>query len=231
MKQRHAWLSAALTLGLSSTALAQQSPSQSRPQEHEGSARAQETQSDAGTQRAAEEHDASRARTWRHLYGIQVDGVRLSALDKSQVKQLQQALQDQGYYTDAVDGVVGPKTRQALRQYYLDQAELASQDLILPQGASSLGLEEADIERVRGEDTAPRRTPDDTSAIERTRGMDESEPQPVPNTQGNPGTMNGADTMKEQPRKEQPRGPTLPMNPEVIEEDSKAEPQRPAPKR
>jgi hypothetical protein len=230
MKQRHTWLSAALALGLSSTALAQRTSTESqRPPEEKSSAQArptQETQSDAGTQRAAAEDDASRARTWRHLYGIQVDGVRLSALDESQVKQLQQALQDQGYYTDAVDGLVGPKTRQALRQYYLDQAELASQDLILPQGASSLGLDEADIERVRGEDTAPRRAPDDTSAIERTRGMDEPEPRSGPNMQAGPGAPNGADAMQEQPR-----GPTLPMNPEVIEEDSKAEPQRRAPKR
>lgn len=185
MKQHHAWMSAALTLLLQSTAFAQQASESARDPSEKSLDQAQpgnDPQQDAGAQRSVAEHDAaSSARTWRHLYGIQVDGVRLSALDKSQVKQLQQALQDQGYYTDAVDGVAGPKTRLALRQYYLDQAALALQDLILPQGASSLGLDEADIERVRGEEAQDPRTRDADGEIERTRGEDPgTKPEPAP---------------------------------------------------
>jgi DNA-directed RNA polymerase specialized sigma54-like protein len=184
MKQRHAWIPAALTLLLQSTASAQQTTSDSpQPTSEKPAQSAADPQQDAGAHGSLAEHDAeNRARTSRHLYGIQVDGVRLSALDKSQVKQLQQALQDQGYYTSAVDGVAGPKTRLALRQYYLDQAELALQDLILPQGASSLGLDEADIERVRGEESDDPRARDDGGEIERTRGMDSTatEPEPAP---------------------------------------------------
>jgi hypothetical protein len=186
MKQRNAWIPAALTLLLQSTASAQQTTSDPpRPTSEKSSDQAQpaaDPQQDAGAHGSLAEHDAeNRARTSRHLYGIQVDGVRLSALDKSQVKQLQQALQDQGYYTAAVDGVAGPRTRLALRQYYLDQAELALQDLILPQGASSLGLDEADIERVRGEESDDPRARDDGGEIERTRGMDPAtKPVPAP---------------------------------------------------
>jgi hypothetical protein len=140
------------------------------------SAQTKEPIRDAGEQRAAGtdqpgdevvSEDENRDRTWRHLYGIQVDGVRLSALDKVQVTRLQQALQEQGYYTAKVDGVMGPRTREALRQYYLDQAELASQDLIMPQAATALGLDEADVERVRGEENENERK---EAAIERTRG-------------------------------------------------------------
>jgi len=203
-------MSAALTLWLASTALAQRTPSESeRPAKDKTSEQArpaQEPLQDAGAQPSAADEEANRARTFRHLYGIQVDSVRLSALAKSQVEQLQQALQDQGYYTAAVDGVAGKKTRQALRQYYLDQAELAAQDLILPQGASSLGLDEADIERVRGEEAEGQRARD--TEIERTRGVDDAK--------RGPHAPNGADTMREPTR-----GPTLPMNPEIIEKDSK----------
>ena len=180
MKQPYAWISIAFALGFAQGAFAQSQPApEPQPAAQKDQAQQQTSQAaresdaakDAGAQQASEAVDDadSRARTWRHLYGIQVDGVRLSALDKAQVKQLQQALQEQGYYTAKVDGVMGPQTRLALRQYYLDQAELASQDLIMPQSAASLGLDEADIERVRGEEDESERK---QSAVERPRGED-----------------------------------------------------------
>jgi hypothetical protein len=182
MKQPHAWISIVLILGCATTAFAQSKSAQSKePIQDAGEQRA------AGTAQPGDEvvsDDESSDRTWRHLYGIQVDGVRLSALDKVQVTHLQQALQEQGYYTAKVDGVMGPRTRQALRQYYLDQAELASQDLIMPQAAASLGLDEADVERVRGEEGEHERK---EAAIERTRGETPAETpaeKSVPKQQG-----------------------------------------------
>jgi hypothetical protein len=162
-------MSIAVILGLASAVSAQATE---EPMRDAGEQRA------AGTAQPSDEvvSDEGSDRTWRHLYGIQVDGVRLSALDKVQVTRLQQALQDQGYYTAKVDGVMGPKTRQALRQYYLDQAELASQDLIMPQAAASLGLDEADVERVRGEEDENERK---EAAIERTRGESAADTPPA----------------------------------------------------
>ncbi len=40
-----------------------------------------------------------------------------SALDRSDTKKVQETLRDKGYYTAPVDGVLGPQTREAIRQY------------------------------------------------------------------------------------------------------------------
>ena len=41
-----------------------------------------------------------------------------SAQNSGDVKKVQETLRDKGYYTASVDGVMGPKTRAALRQYH-----------------------------------------------------------------------------------------------------------------
>jgi peptidoglycan hydrolase-like protein with peptidoglycan-binding domain len=40
-----------------------------------------------------------------------------SALDRGDVKKVQETLRDKGYYTAPVDGILGPKTREGIRQY------------------------------------------------------------------------------------------------------------------
>lgn len=83
------------------------------------------------------------------------EGVQLSALEQQQVMELQRSLQEAGYYQGEVDGVAGANTKQALSRFYRDQAQLATQGVILPRSGASLGLDEAEIERVRGEEQQP----------------------------------------------------------------------------
>lgn len=40
-----------------------------------------------------------------------------SAIDRGDVKKVQESLRDKGYYTAPVDGVLGPQTREGIRQY------------------------------------------------------------------------------------------------------------------
>jgi len=42
---------------------------------------------------------------------------RASALDRGDTKKVQETLRDKGYYTGPVDGIMGPQTRAAIRQY------------------------------------------------------------------------------------------------------------------
>jgi peptidoglycan hydrolase-like protein with peptidoglycan-binding domain len=42
---------------------------------------------------------------------------RVSALDRGDTKKVQETLRDKGYYSGPVDGVMGPQTRAAIRQY------------------------------------------------------------------------------------------------------------------
>jgi hypothetical protein len=84
------------------------------------------------------------------LSQLKADGVKLSALDENQVMELQRSLQTAGYYKAEIDGKAGAKTKQALSSFYRDQAQLASGGVILPQGAAAVGLDQSEIERVRG---------------------------------------------------------------------------------
>lgn len=105
-----------------------------------------------GSSAGSKPNQATKPQSSSRLSQIQSDGVPISELDPEQVKNLQLALQEDGYYAAEIDGIVGPKTKRALRQYYSDQAQLAAQGMILPQGAAAFGLDETEIERVRGED-------------------------------------------------------------------------------
>ena len=40
-----------------------------------------------------------------------------SAVDRGDVKKVQESLRDKGYYTAPVDGILGPQTREGIRQY------------------------------------------------------------------------------------------------------------------
>jgi peptidoglycan hydrolase-like protein with peptidoglycan-binding domain len=42
---------------------------------------------------------------------------RASALDHGDIKKVQETLRDKGYYSAPVDGIMGPQTRAAIRQY------------------------------------------------------------------------------------------------------------------
>jgi peptidoglycan hydrolase-like protein with peptidoglycan-binding domain len=40
-----------------------------------------------------------------------------SAIDRGDIKKVQETLRDKGYYTAPVDGILGPQTREGIRQY------------------------------------------------------------------------------------------------------------------
>ena len=190
MSKRYAWIALALGSSVGSSAYAQQTydadepgaPTTGEHQQHEGSAapgQAQPQQPGAQQQPGIQQQQPSGAMqappdvqqtagddSAARPSQLQADGVRLSQLDQQQVMELQQSLQQAGYYTAEIDGLVGPKTKQALRRFYSEQAQLAAQGMILPAGAAALGLDQAEIERVSGQeeqeggtDQQPARTP------------------------------------------------------------------------
>jgi peptidoglycan hydrolase-like protein with peptidoglycan-binding domain len=55
------------------------------------------------------------------------------------VKQAQQTLKDKGYYTGNVDGIMGPKTRSALRQYQAKE-KLTANGRLTAETAQHLGV-------------------------------------------------------------------------------------------
>lgn len=141
MMRRYGWIAAVLSLGLAGAAQAQQMEN-----EQQGTGQQPEAQKGQESGQGKQQQKSQR------LSSLEAQGIQLSALDKEQVKEVQSKLQESGYYTGELDGDAGPSTKQALSQFYRDQAQLAAQGKILPEGATALGLQEADIERVRGEE-------------------------------------------------------------------------------
>lgn len=79
------------------------------------------------------------------VFGMDVALIDLKALNKDQVKLLQQRLQERGFYRGKVDGAMGPQTRNALtglmaQQYSLNQ-RLINQGQITEHFASSIGVD------------------------------------------------------------------------------------------
>jgi len=79
------------------------------------------------------------------VFGMDVALIDLKALNRDQIKQLQQRLQERGLYRGKIDGAMGPQTRNALsglmaQQYSLNQ-RLMNQGQITEQFASSIGVD------------------------------------------------------------------------------------------
>jgi hypothetical protein len=89
------------------------------------------------------------AREVQRVFGQDARLVQLAQLDHDELSQLQRRLQASGHYAGEVDGVVGPKTRAALRAAILEQFALSRR--LLQQGrvtselASQLGLTPAAV--------------------------------------------------------------------------------------
>jgi peptidoglycan hydrolase-like protein with peptidoglycan-binding domain len=66
-----------------------------------------------------------------------VAGMDMSTLSAEQIKQVQQYLQQVGYYRGEIDGVMGARTRAALQRFFQHQSQLAAQGKI---GEPVLGL-------------------------------------------------------------------------------------------
>ena len=80
--------------------------------------------------------------------------VRMSALDKNQVKDVQQQLKNLGFYKAEPDGVLGAQTRAALLAYFQNQIALTQQGRISDDALTVFGFGKSDIEKVRGIDEA-----------------------------------------------------------------------------
>ena len=156
MDQRHARIAAIVSCLFGGSALAQQSqdrPGGVEPVQQEAAAPAQKEAGTPDEGKAATGANTEESKSAaRSLDDVQADGIRLTQLNRDQVMELQRALQEAGYYTAAIDGIVGSRTKQALRQFYGDQAQLAAQGMISARGATALGLDEAEIQRVSGKD-------------------------------------------------------------------------------
>jgi hypothetical protein len=155
---RHAWIAAVLGLAVAGTAHAQQI----NDQQNTGRPKAAKTQPDTDTQALHRQSEND----------MQAQGIDLSALSADQIKQVQATLQQGGYYQGDVDGIPGGATKQALSRFYSDQAQLALRGQILPQAATVLGLDQSEIERVRGEDS-----PGDAQPSQGTQQRPQQHPQ------------------------------------------------------
>ncbi len=82
---------------------------------------------------------------------MQGQHVRLSSLNKEEIKQVQQALQQQGIYQGPIDGVAGPETYAAVGAFQQKQGGRVSGHLD-QQTAQALGVSFGDIQPVRGGD-------------------------------------------------------------------------------
>jgi len=81
-----------------------------------------------------------------------VKSVRLTALDQSQIKDVQTQLKDLGFYRGNVDGILGGQTHAALVSYFQSQLSLLQQGRISDGALSGFGFGRNDIEKVRGVD-------------------------------------------------------------------------------
>jgi peptidoglycan hydrolase-like protein with peptidoglycan-binding domain len=80
---------------------------------------------------------------------MQGQQIRLSSLDKNEIKQVQQALQKQGVYQGPIDGVAGPETYAAIGAFQQKQGGRVSGHLD-QQTSQALGVSFGEIQPVRG---------------------------------------------------------------------------------
>ncbi len=51
------------------------------------------------------------------VFAVRLSEEKPAVLHREDIKKLQESLRDKGYYSGPVDGVIGPRTRAAIRQY------------------------------------------------------------------------------------------------------------------
>lgn len=79
----------------------------------------------------------------------QVEQMKLSALNRNEIRELQKALQERGYYEGEIDGIVGPLTYGALGAFQKAEGGKVTTRLDL-QTARALELDFGEIQPVRG---------------------------------------------------------------------------------
>ena len=105
--------------------------------------------------------------------------IQLSALSSDQVQDLQQRLQEMGHYRGEIDGIVGPQTRSALRQFFQRQAQLAGQGMLSDTAISVFGMSPEDVQPVRGEDEPAQGMDQPSQGMDQPTEGQESQGQPA----------------------------------------------------
>jgi hypothetical protein len=124
----------------------QQQRTQSTQQRAQQEQRQGAAQQETGRQAAGDPSAAGRTGVDR------LEAVSIDSLNEQEISELQQRLQELGYYTAEVDGIIGPKTRSALIAYHHDQIRLLTQNKLSEASLVALGFSESEVERVRGVD-------------------------------------------------------------------------------
>lgn len=145
----------ALTLG-SGVALAQSHPD--APEAHRGERSAQhqpehaergvdtQARQDRRAQEPAPEDGRRAEATERSRRGDR----RFASLDRAQRRQVQERLQQEGYYEGEIDGIYGPMTREALRRYQQSQ-DLQATGTLDRETSRAMGIDASgEVQRVRG---------------------------------------------------------------------------------
>ena len=112
--------------------------------------------------------------------------VRLSALDKKQVKDVQQQLKNLGFYKGEPNGVLGAQTNAALLAYFQSQISLTQQGRISDDALTVFGFGKSDIEKVRGVDEAKGPERETTQGREAPATPQQREPMQKPQQQPQP---------------------------------------------
>lgn len=124
-------------------------------------------------------------------------GIAPQSLSADQVRQVQQALKDKGMYRGQVDGIWGPASASALRQFSRQggQGDTAGTGRIMPETLTALGLDPAQFEAPGSPpSTAPgappsRTQPGSPGAPGTSPGMKPDNS--APSSPGSPGTSPG----------------------------------------
>jgi uncharacterized protein (DUF3084 family) len=100
-------------------------------------------------QQAVEQREEQLERKEERAENMQVEQVKLNQLSRNEIRDLQQALKDRGFYEGEIDGVVGPLTYGALGAFQKEEGGKVTARLDL-QTARALELDFGEIQPVRG---------------------------------------------------------------------------------
>ncbi|MFO7177696.1 MAG: peptidoglycan-binding protein [Pseudomonadota bacterium] len=126
-------------------------PGQQEQQRKPEEAQQQQQQAEQPQQQQPQEQKAEQQQKPRQ--GMQQEKTfELSAMPKEQARELQEKLQELGYYQGPIDGQLGQATRSALQRYFRDQGQLASRGMVSESSLEHFGISTDEIQPVAGEE-------------------------------------------------------------------------------
>lgn len=145
---------------------------------------------------------------------------QLSKLESQQVQQLQQQLQEQGFYQGEIDGVIGPQTKNAMRDFFQRQAQLVGQDKLSASALQFFGIESSEIQRTSGGESGAGAQPtwgsQEQGSSWEQQGQQEQGTQAPSEDPGSPQGQSPSESpeMEDQPLAPESGEPEQPMQPE-----------------